>query len=292
MIAPLSLARGGVGPSEQLDLAPLLDGFRRDLHLVRPWRGLGRQARDMHTAARAAGRAGRGLRRDAQPVRREVGGVREPGRVAAHDADAGAAFAAGDELLGAAVVEAGARGAPVLDEHLGEVAAVAQRVFERRTQDIGFEHEIPSICMPTYGLNGPGRDPTAYRTSMGVKLGLAGSVTLLVADADTSLALHSGDVPVLGTPRVVALAEQASVEAVADELHANATTVGYQVQLTHLAPTPVGGKVTAEATLESVEGRRLTFRVSVSDSRGLVAAGRITRVVVERDRFLERAQGE
>ena len=61
------------------------------------------------------------------------------------------------------------------------------------------------------------------------------------------------------------------------------------MQLTHLAPTPVGGKVTAEATLESIEGRRLTFRVSVSDSRGLVAAGRITRVVVVRDRFIERA---
>ncbi|MET1003570.1 MAG: hotdog domain-containing protein [Acidimicrobiia bacterium] len=127
---------------------------------------------------------------------------------------------------------------------------------------------------------------------MPVKVGLAASVTLLVTDDDTALALGSGDVPVLGTPRVVALAEQASVEAVADELHANATTVGYQVQLTHLAPTPVGGKVTAEATLESVEGRRLTFRVSVNDSRGLVAAGRITRVVVERERFIERAQGE
>jgi predicted thioesterase len=127
---------------------------------------------------------------------------------------------------------------------------------------------------------------------MPVKVGLAASVTLLVTNDDTALALGSGDVPVLGTPRVVALAEQASVEAVADELHANATTVGYQVQLTHLAPTPVGGKVTAEATLESVEGRRLTFRVSVNDSRGLVAAGRITRVVVERERFIERAQGE
>jgi fluoroacetyl-CoA thioesterase len=138
----------------------------------------------------------------------------------------------------------------------------------------------------------PGPDPTAYRTSMGVKLGLVGSVTLMVADTDTSLALHSGDVPVLGTPRVVALAEEASVEAVADHLPPNTTTVGYQVQLTHLAPTPVGGRVTAEATLESVEGRRLTFRVSVSDGRGLVAAGRITRVVVERSRFLERAQGD
>lgn len=127
---------------------------------------------------------------------------------------------------------------------------------------------------------------------MRVKPGLSGSVTLLVADNDTSLAQHSGDVPVLATPRVVALAEEASVEAVTDALGPEETTVGYQVRLTHLAPTPVGGKVTAEATLEAVEGRRLTFRVSVSDTRGLVAAGRITRVVVERTRFLERVRDE
>jgi predicted thioesterase len=122
--------------------------------------------------------------------------------------------------------------------------------------------------------------------------GLTASVTLVVAEGDTALALRSGDVPVLGTPRVIALAEQASVEATESELPSGRTTVGYQVQLAHLTPTPVGGTVVAEATLEQVEGRRLTFRVSVSDARGLVAAGRITRVVVERARFLERARNE
>lgn len=127
---------------------------------------------------------------------------------------------------------------------------------------------------------------------MTLSTGLAASVTLLVQEADTALALGSGDVPVLGTPRVVALAEQASVEAIAGELPAGTTTVGYEVQLAHLAPTAVGGKVTADVTLESIEGRRLTFRVSVTDPRGLVAAGRITRVLVERARFLDRAQGE
>ena len=63
------------------------------------------------------------------------------------------------------------------------------------------------------------------------------------------------------------------------------------MQLDHLAPTAVGGKVHAEATLEKIEGRRLTFRVSVNDGHGLVAAGRITRVIVERGRFLEKAAG-
>ena len=122
--------------------------------------------------------------------------------------------------------------------------------------------------------------------------GLTASVTLVVDDADTALALRSGDVPVLGTPRVIALAEEATVEAIGRALPEGRTTVGYQVQLAHLTPTPVGGTVVAEATLEQVEGRRLTFRVAVNDARGLVAAGRITRVIVERSRFLERAHTE
>jgi fluoroacetyl-CoA thioesterase len=122
--------------------------------------------------------------------------------------------------------------------------------------------------------------------------GLTASVTLVVEEADTALALKSGDVPVLGTPRVIALAEQASIEAIHGALPEGRTTVGYQVQLTHLTPTPVGGTVVADATLEQVEGRRLTFRVAVNDARGLVAAGRITRVIVERARFLEKTQTE
>ena len=122
--------------------------------------------------------------------------------------------------------------------------------------------------------------------------GLTASVTLVVAEADTALALAqrrragARDSPGDRARRA------GIVEAIASELPEGRTTVGYQVQLAHLTPTPVGGTVIAEATLEQVEGRRLTFRVSVNDARGLVAAGRITRVVVERARFLERAQIE
>ena len=135
-------------------------------------------------------------------------------------------------------------------------------------------------------------DGAVYRTAMRLEPGLTATVTLVVEEADTALALRSGDVPVLGTPRVISLAEQATVEALEGVLPEGRTTVGYQVQLAHLTPTPIGGRVVAEATLEQVEGRRLTFRVSVNDARGLVAAGRITRVVVERARFLERSHSE
>lgn len=106
---------------------------------------------------------------------------------------------------------------------------------------------------------------------------------------DTAVALHSGEVPVLATPRLIALCEQATLDALGSCLPEGQTTVGTQVQLDHLAPTPVGQKVTAEATLKKVEGRRLTFRVSARDERGLVAAGKVTRVVVEVTKFMERA---
>ena len=126
---------------------------------------------------------------------------------------------------------------------------------------------------------------------MTLRPGMTAAVTMSVSDADTAIALRSGDVPVLATPRVVSLAEEAAVQAVGEALAEGETTVGYRVQLDHLAPTAVGGQVDAEAMLETVEGRRLTFRVSVNDGRGLVAAGRITRVIVERSRFLEKAAG-
>lgn len=126
---------------------------------------------------------------------------------------------------------------------------------------------------------------------MPLDAGLSGTVTHTVVDADTAVAQRTGSVPVLATPNVVLLAEQAAVVAVDGHVPAGHTTVGYRVQLDHLAPVAVGEVVTADAVLETIEGRRLTFRVSVKYRDGLVAAGRITRVAVEEARFLARAAG-
>jgi len=122
-----------------------------------------------------------------------------------------------------------------------------------------------------------------------LQTGLSATVEIVVSHDDTAIALGSGSVPVLATPRLVALCEQAAVAAVEGEIPAGATTVGMRVQFDHLMPTSVGMPITAEATLEKVSGRRLTFTVSASDHRGLVAAGKVTRVVVDVDRFLEKA---
>jgi predicted thioesterase len=118
--------------------------------------------------------------------------------------------------------------------------------------------------------------------------GLRAEVSLHVGDADTAVAARSGDVPVLATPRLLALCEEATVTALAGHLDAGKTTVGMRVQLEHLAPTGVGGTVRAEAVLEEVEGPRLTFKVSAHDDRGLVGVGRVTRVIVNTERFLEK----
>ncbi len=118
--------------------------------------------------------------------------------------------------------------------------------------------------------------------------GLSASVDLTVSDADTAIAMLSGEVPVLATPRLVGLFEEASMRAVEGELAPNETTVGMRVQIDHMAPTAVGTVVTAEATLDKIEGRRLTFTVSAKDPRGLIGAGKVTRVVVDLERFLDK----
>ncbi|MCC5953664.1 MAG: thioesterase [Acidimicrobiia bacterium] len=123
---------------------------------------------------------------------------------------------------------------------------------------------------------------------MPVTAGLSAAVDLTVGEADTAIALRSGTVPVLATPRVVGLVEEASVKALDGALGPEETTVGMQVQLDHLAPTAVGHDVVAEATVEKVHGRRVAITVSVRDERGLVAVGRVTRVIVNVERFLEK----
>lgn len=118
-----------------------------------------------------------------------------------------------------------------------------------------------------------------------IQPGLAGSVSLTVDNDDTAIAMRSGDVPVLATPRVVALVEEAAVAALSGHLEMGQTTVGVHVALDHLRATTVGGEVTAAATLEEVEGRRLEFTVTVREGEDEVARGTHRRVVVPRDRF-------
>jgi predicted thioesterase len=111
---------------------------------------------------------------------------------------------------------------------------------------------------------------------------------MVVGPEDTARALRSGQVDVLGTPRLVALCEEACCRAVDGDLPGDNTTVGMKLRLDHMQPSPVGATLIAEATLTKIEGRRLTFTVSASDDRGLVAVGKVARVIVDRERFMNK----
>lgn len=121
---------------------------------------------------------------------------------------------------------------------------------------------------------------------MAPRTGLSARIELLVTETDTAEAFRSGTVPVLATPRLIALCEEASCMAIEGHLPANHTSVAKRLQFDHLVPVGIGGTVWAEATLDRIEGRRLVFTLSVSEGGGLVAAGKVIRVIVDRDAFL------
>jgi len=127
----------------------------------------------------------------------------------------------------------------------------------------------------------------------GPHAGLSAQLELTVSESDTAVHFRSGDVPVLATPRLIALCEEATCRATDSHLTAAQASVATRVQFDHLAPVAVGSVLLAEATLVKVEGRRLTFTVSAArlegDGGGLVGAGRVTRVVLDRAAFLAKA---
>ena len=123
-----------------------------------------------------------------------------------------------------------------------------------------------------------------------MKTGLTSTLTRTVTAVDTAEALGSGDLPVLATPRLLAWCEAATCAAVFGSVSEDRTTVGTRVQLEHGAASPVGATLGITATLTYVDGRLLRFEVVARDVEDdkVVGHGEVTRVVVDRDRFLSR----
>lgn len=127
---------------------------------------------------------------------------------------------------------------------------------------------------------------------------MSSRIAIVVGEDDTAAAVGSGDVPVLATPRLLALAEAAAVAAVAPALKPGLTSVGTSALIEHKKASPVGATVSAEAELTRVEGRMLGFRFlawhvlpgAADDDREIVAAGTMERALVDRERFLSRVQ--
>jgi len=118
--------------------------------------------------------------------------------------------------------------------------------------------------------------------------GMSASIPFDVDDAATAVALGSGDLAVLGTPKVVALMEEAAVTAIGAELASQETSVGVMVSVDHVAAVKVGDRVVATARVTEVAGNTIHFGVTVERGDVVVATGRHTRVLVDRRRFLDR----
>jgi fluoroacetyl-CoA thioesterase len=116
--------------------------------------------------------------------------------------------------------------------------------------------------------------------------GLRGEARRVVTEEATAIALGSGDVPVLGTPAVLALMERAACLAIAPAIADGDTTVGTSAQLEHRAPSRIGAEVVATAELVSVDGRALEFSCEVREGSTVVATAGHRRVVVNRERFV------
>lgn len=115
------------------------------------------------------------------------------------------------------------------------------------------------------------------------------TVTITVDEEDLAMAVGSGDLPVLATPRMAALMEEAAAALAAQCLEDGITTVGTRLSISHTAPTLVGATVSAEATLKETDGRLFTFAVRAYDNVGDIGIGTHDRVSVKSDRFLEKA---
>lgn len=121
-----------------------------------------------------------------------------------------------------------------------------------------------------------------------------------VSDLDTAIAVGSGDVPVLATPRVVAWIEAATVAAVSQRLAPGSTSVGIEVSVQHRRASAVGAQIEVEVTHVRQQDRGLAFDVVVRELRSAldgpsgelapveVATGRVVRAVVDRAAFLSR----
>ena len=123
-----------------------------------------------------------------------------------------------------------------------------------------------------------------------IKIGMTHTVEKTVTPDMTAKAVGSGGLEVFGTPYMLGLMECAAMWCVQNELPEGKGTVGVNISSSHLAPTPVGMKVTAtaEVTDVSANGKMITFKVTASDAEGLIGEGTHTRAIIDNARFLQK----
>ena len=125
-----------------------------------------------------------------------------------------------------------------------------------------------------------------------MEIGKTHSVSLTVDESKLACSVGSGSVEVYATPMMIALIENCAAACVQDELPEGDTTVGTLINVSHVAATPCGMKVTATATLTAIDGRQLSFHVKAEDECGLIGEGKHQRVIVHTDKFNAKAKAK
>ena len=120
--------------------------------------------------------------------------------------------------------------------------------------------------------------------------GLSAQSKVTVDGGNVAATMGSGDLQVFATPAMVALMENAAMKAVADHLPEGSTTVGAEMNVTHIKPSGVGAEIVASAVLTEVEGRKLTFNVGARDAEGMIGEGVHVRYVVDREKYMSKVR--
>ena len=121
-----------------------------------------------------------------------------------------------------------------------------------------------------------------------IEIGLKYTSEITVTDAVTAIKIGSGDMPVLATPAMMALMENAAMLAVASELAEGSTTVGGHIESSHLKPSKIGDKVSATAVVTKVDGKKIEFKVSAYSGDTLLGEGTHLRFIVDKERFMSK----
>lgn len=121
---------------------------------------------------------------------------------------------------------------------------------------------------------------------MSIETGMTNQISLIVGQDDTATALGSGTAPVLATPRMIALMEEAAWTAIQDGLEEDQTSVGISMNVSHLSATPVGMEITASAEVTAIAGRKVSFLLKAWDEKGLIGQGTHQRTVVQEEKFV------
>ena len=127
---------------------------------------------------------------------------------------------------------------------------------------------------------------------MSLQVGARGRAQCVVTEENTAAAVGSGLLPVFATPQMIALMENAAVNAVQAGLNEGEGTVGTHLDVSHDAATPIGMKVWAEAEVTAVEGKKITLSVRAFDECGPIGGGTHERFVITVDRFLAKAEAK